>query len=261
MKKKYEFKKSEEIDMTIHVIASSQLKAAKVAGFAFLIAIAIVIFANYGINFRLIVPDNAAETAKNILAQESLFRLGIIAHLIYCISIIVLLTALYIILKPVNQTIAMVTAFLRLIYALMWVYFALNYFIALRIIGKTDYLNVFETDRLLALARLYLSGADAYYVGLLFWSLASTFCSWLLYKSNYIPGILSIFGVITSVWCVFCTIAYLIFPNFGNIVGLGWFDFPMTFFEIALGIWLLFKGLKLPGITQSNLTNQEKVLS
>jgi hypothetical protein len=51
-------------------------------------AIVIVIIANYGINFRLIIPGNPAETAKNILAQESLFRFGIIAHLMYCIAII-----------------------------------------------------------------------------------------------------------------------------------------------------------------------------
>jgi hypothetical protein len=238
-------------------IYASQHKAAKVAGFTFLVAIAIVIFANYGINFRLINPDNASETSKNILAHEPLFRTGIIAHLFYCISIIVLLSALYIILNPVNLAVAMVAAFLRLLYALVWVYFALNYFTALRIIGKPDYLRVFEADRLLALARLCLSGSDAYYVGLLFWSLASTFCSWLWYKSKYIPGILSVFGVITSGWCVCCTITYLIFPNFETIVGLGWFDFPMTFFEIALGIWLLLKGLKLPGMAQLNLTNQE----
>jgi hypothetical protein len=252
-------KKSEEIDITIRVIAQSQRKAARVAGFTFLIAMVIVIAANFGINFRLIVPGNSAETAKNILAQESLFRLGIIAHLIYCTAIIILLNALYIILKPVNQAVAMVAAFLRLIYALVWVYVALNYFTALRLIGNSDYLRVFEADRLQALARLYLSGSDAYYVGLLFWSLASTFCGWLWYKSDYIPGILALFGVISSIWCVFCTIAYLVFPNFGNIVGLWWFDSPLTFFETALGFWLLLKGLSLPRMAQPNLTNQEQL--
>jgi hypothetical protein len=252
-------KKSEENEVTIRVITLSQRKAAIVAGFTFLIAIVIVIAANFGINFRLIVPGNAAETSKNILAQESLFRLGIIAHLLYCTGIIVLLNALFIILKPVSQTVAMVAAFLRFIYALVWVYIALNCFTALRLIGNSDYLKVFEADRLQALARLYLSGTDAYYVGLLFWSLASVFCSWLWYKSNYIPGILAIFGVISSAWCVFCTIAYLIFPNFENIVGLSWFDVPMTLFEIALGFWLLLKGLSLPRLAQPNLTNQEKL--
>lgn len=239
----------------ISVIDQTQRKAARVAGFTFLFAIVIVIIANFGINLRLIVPGNAVETAKNILVQESLFRLGIIAHLIYCIGIIVLLTALYVILKPVNQTIALLAAFLRFVYALMWVFIALNFFTALRLIDNTDYLRVFEADRLQALAKLYLSGSDAYYVGLLFWSLASTFCSFLWFKSNYIPRVLAVFGAISSAWCVACTIAFIIFPDFAGTVNLWWFDSPMSIFEIVLSFWLLFKGLRPSGRILKNQTN------
>lgn len=252
-------KKSEWIKMTISTIDQSQRNAARVAGFTFLFAIVIVILANFGINLRLIVPGKAAETAKNILAQESLFRLGIIAHLVYSAGIIVLLTVLYVILKPVNHAVALLAASLRFVYALVWIFIALNFFTALRLIGSTDYLRVFEADSLQALAKLYLSSSDAYYVGLLFWSLSSTFCSWLWFKSNYIPRALATFGVISSVWCVFCALTYLIFPNFENIVGLWWFDLPMLIFELAIGFWLLFKGLSPSGMVQPSITNQEKL--
>ncbi len=248
--------KSEGIETAIIAIDQSQRKAARVAGFMFLFAIVIVIVANFGINLRLFVPDNAAETAKNILVHESLFRLGIIAHLIYCTCILVLITALYVILKPVNQTVSLLAAFLRFIYALVWVFIALDFFTALRLIGNTDYLRVFEADRLHALAKLYLSSSDVYYVGLMFWSLASTFCSWLWFKSNYIPRAFGVFGLISSAWCIFCAIAYLIFPNFENVVGLWWFDLPMLIFELTIGFWLLFKGLNPPEMAQPHNTNQ-----
>jgi uncharacterized protein DUF4386 len=52
---------------------------------------------------RLIVENNAAETARNILAHERLFRIGIAGDLIYCAGVVVLLTALYVILRPVNR--------------------------------------------------------------------------------------------------------------------------------------------------------------
>lgn len=42
--------------MTINSIDESQRKAARVVGFTFLFAIAIVVVANYGIIFRLVVP-------------------------------------------------------------------------------------------------------------------------------------------------------------------------------------------------------------
>ena len=170
---------------SISTIDESQRKAARVAGFAFLSAMAIVVLANYGISFRLSVPGSAVETARNIMAHETLFRLNIACNLLYLVNVGVLLTALYVILKPVNRNLALVATFCRLIVALMWGITALNMLGALRLLGDAAYLPVFKADQLQTLARLQLSsGYDAYYVGLPFWGLASTVCSYLWLKSR-----------------------------------------------------------------------------
>ncbi|MBL7996596.1 DUF4386 domain-containing protein [bacterium] len=237
--------------MTISIIDESQRKAAKVAGFAFLFAMAIVVIANYGISFRLSVPGNAAETARNIMAHETLFRINIACNLLYGATIGVILSALYVILNPVDRNLALVAAFCRLVVALMWGVTALNMLGALRLLGDAAYLPVFEADQLQTLARLQLSSSyDAYYIGLPFWTLASTVCSYLWYKSKYIPTTLAAFGVISSAWCVFCAFAFLISPNFQNTVHPMWFDTPMVIFEMVLGFWLLFKGLRPSGIAE-----------
>ena len=62
--------------MTISTIDDSQRTAARVAGFTCLFTMAIVVFANFRIHERLIVAGNAAETARNIMAHERLFRIG-----------------------------------------------------------------------------------------------------------------------------------------------------------------------------------------
>jgi hypothetical protein len=237
--------------MAIYGIDESHRKAARVAGFTFLFAMAIVVLANYGINFRLIVPGNAAETARNIMAHESLIRINIACNLIYSASIVVLLAALYVILKPVNRTLALVAAFCRLVFALMWGVTALNMLGALRLLGGAAYLPVFEADQLQTLARLHIAASfDAYYVGLPFWGLASTVCGYLWFKSRYIPRALAAFGVISSAWCVICAFAFIVFPNFDETVNAYWFDVPMVIFEMALGLWLLFKRLSPSGMTQ-----------
>ena len=218
-------------------------RAARVAGFAFLFALILVMVANYGISFRLIVPGNAEETARNIMANETLFRINIACDLVYVLTIVVLLSALYIVLKPVNQVLALVAAFCRLVLALMWIVTALNMFGALRLLGDAAYLPVFKADQLQTLARLHLTASyDAYYVGLPFWGLASTICSYLWFRSKNIPRLLAAYGVISSAWCVICGFAYLIFPNFENTVGRSWFDVPLVIFEMAVGLWLLIKG-------------------
>lgn len=68
---------------------------------------ATAILAESYIRGRLIVFDNAAETARNIMAHEQLFRLSIASELITLASTVVLLTALYVILKPINQHLAL----------------------------------------------------------------------------------------------------------------------------------------------------------
>jgi hypothetical protein len=231
--------------MTISTIDNSQRTAARVAGFSGLFAMAIVVFANYSLLNPLMVPGNAAETARNIMAHETQFRVIVICFLSYSASVVVLLAALYVILKPVNQGLALTGALFRLVFALLWLLTTLNLLSALRLAHGATYLGVFEPDRLQALGRLYLAANfDDYYVGLPFFGLAATVCAYLWLKSNYIPKGLAVFGVISSAWCVICAFVFLIFPQFNKIVNDYWFDSPMAIFEMVVSFWLLFKGLK-----------------
>lgn len=236
--------------MTLTRVDESQRKAARVAGLAGLLTMPFVVYANFAIHERLVVAGDVAATARNILAHETLFRISIACDLIYSAGLLVLASALYVILKPVNRNLALLATLWRLVYALMWVRMTLSLFDALRLLSA-DYLRVSEAGQLQFLARLYLSArSDQYYVGLLFWALAATVCSYLLYRSNYIPRALAAFGVAASGWCAACTLAFIITPAFAQAVNLWWFDSPMAIFEIATSFWLLFKGLPSSGIAE-----------
>ena len=218
-------------------IDNAQRTAAKVAGVAGLLGFAFVVFGNYVLLNPLVIPRNAADTARNILAHQTQFRVALTCFVAYGIGSVVLLSALYMILAG---------ALFRLVFAMLWLIAPLNSLAALRLLGDASYLKVFEPDRLQALARVQLAGSfDDYYVGLPFFGLAATVCAWLWWKSNYIPKGLALFGVISSAWCVFCALVYLILPNFNKVVNDYVFDSPMAIFELVLSLWLLFKGLKV----------------
>src|SRR6266550_2140571 len=223
----------------------AQHTAAKVAGIVGLLAFALVVFGNYVLLEPLLVPRNAADTARNILAHQTQFRFALACFITYDIAGIVLLTALYVIFAPVNRGLALAGALFRLVFVMLWLVAPLNSLGALRLLSDSSYLQVFEPERLQALARAQIAASfDDYYVGLPFFGLAATVCAWLWLKSTYIPKGLSIFGVIASAWCVLCAVVYLIFPNFNKIVNDYIFDTPMALFELVLSFWLLFKGLK-----------------
>ena len=235
--------------MTTSKIDNSQRTAAKVAGWSGLLTFAIVVFGNYVLLNPLIVSGNVAATAQNFAEHQTQVRMTVVCFLTYSLGVVVLLSALYVILKPVNPGLALAGALFRLVFALLWLLSPLNLLSALRLLSNANYLQVFEPGRLQALARLHVAaGFDDYYVGLPFFGLAATVCAWLWLKSNYIPRGLAIFGIIASAWCVICAFVYLIFPDFAKPVNPYWFDSPMAIFEMVLSFWLLFKGLKQPEI-------------
>jgi Domain of unknown function (DUF4386) len=226
-------------------VDNSQRTAAKVAGIAGILGFILVVFGNYVLLDPLIVPRNAVETAHNILAHQTQFRFALVSFITYDIGGIVLLTSLYVIFAPVNRGLALAGALFRLVFVMLWLAAPLNSLGALRLLGNSSYLQVVGPEALQALARAQIAASfDDYYVGLPFFGLAATVCAWLWFKSNYIPRGLSIFGIIASAWCVICAIVYLIFPDFNKIVNDYIFDSPMALFELVVGFWLLFKGLK-----------------
>jgi hypothetical protein len=230
--------------MTISTIENSQRVAAKVAGVSGLFAFVIVVVGNYALLSPLLVPGNAGETARNMVAHQTQVRLALTCFLTYSASVVVLLGALYVIFGPVDPILALLGALFRLVFALLWLLAPLNLLGALRLLGSAAYLQVFEADRLQALARLQIAANfDDYYLGLPFFGLAATVCSYLWLKSGYIPKPLAAFGVISSAWCVICAFVFLIFPNFNKVVNDYWFDSPMALFELAVSFWLLFKGI------------------
>jgi hypothetical protein len=128
--------------MSTSAIDGSQRKAARIAALACLISFVTVVAVNFGIFARLIVRGDPAQTARNILMHERLFRIGVAGDVLYCVGVVVLLTALYVVLKPVDQNLALLAAFGRLVHGLTWLLATLNLFTALRRVRRTGSLWV-----------------------------------------------------------------------------------------------------------------------
>jgi len=207
----------------------------------------VAVFDEVYVRGRLIIGNDAAETAGNIIAHERLFRLGIAIDLIEMASMVVLLTALYVVLKPVNQNLALLAAFWRLMEAAICVVMTLSSFDVLRVLSGTPYLRVFEADRLQALARIYIGAHGAgYNVAEMFLGLGSTVFSYLWFKSRYIPRALAAWGVFSSLLVATCTFASIIFPRFQDMSFPSCYV-PIAIFELTMGVWLLLKELRPSG--------------
>jgi len=218
-------------------------KAAIVAGFGLLLMMVFALFANYFVLESLIVPGDAATTANNIMADESLFRIGICSFIIVIILDVVVAWALYVFLKQVNKSLSLLTAWFRLGYAIMFGIALANLFSVLPLLSGADYLTVFETDQLHAQVMLFINafnyGSNIAYV---FLSLHLFILGYLVFKSGYSGYILRILGVLL----IIASFGYLI-DNFGKLL-LPDYDTNIAMFtfigEVLFMLWLLWRGAK-----------------
>jgi hypothetical protein len=223
-----------------------QLTAAKVAGFLYLFTIITANFAEFYARGRLIVGDDAAQTAKNIAASGRLLRLGTVSDLITFASVVPLVVALYVVLKPINKNVALLAAFWRLAECPIFALVTLNDFVALRLLSGADYLRAFDTKQLQALAYTFVGVHDAgYLIGLVFFGLGSTVFAYLWFKSRYIPRALAAWGIFSSLLVAIVTLAIMVFPGLADVAVPVYFV-PIFIFEVGLGLWLLVKGIRAP---------------
>lgn len=231
--------------MTVGV-DEAQRKAATIVGIAYLFAMAASMFAEGYVRGRLVVADDAVATARNITAHQSLFRTGIALELLTFASDTTLITALYVILAPINRHLAIYAAFLRMAAVSVGVMMAAHSFDVLRILSGVEYLRVFEADRLAALARLGVGAHTTQYnVVFVFLGLGSAVFGWLWLESQYIPKALALLGIVASILLAAGTLALLVAPGLQRIL-YPTYMVPMFFFEVGAGFWLLVKGLRAP---------------
>jgi len=239
-------------EMTLRTIESAQHTAAKVAGFLYLFTMVTANFAEFYARGRLIVDGDAVRTAKNMAASERLFRFGTVSNLITFASVVILLLALYVVLKPINRNVALLAAFWRLAECSIFALITLSDFVALRLLSGADYLRAFDTQQLQALAYTFVRAHDAgYLIGLVFFGLGSTVFAYLWFKSRYIPRALAAWGIFSSLVVAIVTLAIMVFPSLAAVV-IPIYFVPIFIFEVTLGIWLLVKGIGLVPVHDSS---------
>lgn len=236
--------------MTTHTLEVNQIAAmtdkslrtrARVAGLLYLLLIPLGAFAiQYGPT-ALVVSGEAAATARNLIASESLFRLSIVSALLSQVVGIGVALALYQLLKPINKSMALLMVIFSLLGMPITMLSELTHFAALQLLSGADYLTTFTTEQLQALAFLFL---DLHGYGLLiagvFWGLWLFPLGYLVFKSGFLPGLLGILLMIGCFGYLTDSFGSFLFPSYHLNLALytGWS-------EVIFPLWLVIKGVKV----------------
>src|SRR5271163_2853319 len=166
---------------------------------------------------KLIVHGNAAATASNITAHETLFRLGIAGQLIGMAGFIFVALALYDLLKGVNQRHALLMVLLIVVSVPIAFLNELNAIAALALVRGADFLSILEKPQREALAMLFLKlHVQGIVVAGIFWGLWLFPLAMLAYRSRFLPRFLGVWLALAGVAWVILSLTSVLLPQYQN---------------------------------------------
>jgi hypothetical protein len=211
-----------------------------------LLYLAAAIFGMVGILYlrpRFFITGDPAATARNILASEQLYRVGILIEVAGGILFILAVFALYRLFEDVdrNQSRLMV-ALIGTSIAAQFAGVALNA-APLMLLRGEDYLAAFNRPQLeaLAYASLSLNGKLGEVVMSL-WGVWLFPFAIVTIKSGFLPKFLGVLLILSGVAYVVACVTTILFPE--RLEALNNVFFPLYFGELIVILWLAFIGAK-----------------
>jgi hypothetical protein len=218
---------------------------ARIGGILYLLIIVGGILLPILVSVRLVVPSNAVSTVQNIIASPSLWRIGITGDIVIHVLDIPLMVVLYVLLKPINKSLALLAVFFNLIQTAVLVANTLNLVMPMLLLGNTNFLKVFEPDQLYALAYLFVEAYDyGTLIGLIFFGFACLVYGYLLFKSGYFPKPLGVLMTIAGLSYLANSLTHILAPAYAEKIGM--ILVLALIGELSFCLWLLTKGVNVP---------------
>ena len=212
---------------------------ALIAGIGLLIMAVLAPFAHFGVLQNIIVPADAASTIENITASEGLFRVAIAALLIVTFLDILVAWALYVLLRPVNATLALLVGWLRLAAPAVFAVALANLLDVAQLVGGPDGAALQPAQLQAQVMASMASFNNGWDMSLAIFGLHLLGLGYLLFRSADFPRFLGVLVVIAGVGYLADTFTRILIPDLAFTLSV------FTFVgEALLIVWLFWRAIK-----------------
>ena len=218
-------------------------KTARIAGVLYL-AIFVIYPLAASVRSMLVIPGDAAATAQNVAASQTLFRWGMAGESVIFLIEILMAGFLYVLLRPVSRSLSLASALARASEGIVMA--ATNLFtsiLTLIVIGNAGYLTVFDQEQQDALSLLFQDAND--YVILiwgLFFALHLVLLGWLVYRSGFFPKIPGVLLILAGIGYFAQSFGVMVAPGLSGTLETVVLVLA-TPGELVFALWLLIKGV------------------
>jgi hypothetical protein len=217
---------------------------ARIIGVLYLLLFFLGPFAFFMGRTSVYVPGDASVSVTNLLASESMFRLGMVAETLIVLIEIVVSAMLYTLLKPVSKSLALASAFARFAQANLQAVNLLTAAPALLLLDN-NYLIAFTPDQVNAIILLFMDmNAFVIFIWGLLFGFHLLLLGYLVYRSGFLPKILGILLLIGAVGYLLQSYGHLVTPQFDAVLANVVIALSVPG-ELAFTLWLLWKGVNI----------------
>ncbi len=216
----------------------------RVAGLWYLLLIILGPLRLMYIPAKLFVQGTTSATINNIAAHQLLFRWGIVSELAAAVVLIFLTLAFYRLFAGVDRNLAvLVVIFGGVMPALIYFVGVVDDYATLMIVRGENFLSVFDKPQRDALAILFIKLRNSQNIAAeLLWGVWLLPLALLVYKSKFIPRFLGMWLALGGLAWITLSVTGTLLPQYQSMVLT--ISQPATFAEVAIMLWLVFKGAK-----------------
>jgi hypothetical protein len=220
-------------------------RKARLAGFLYLICIISGFCAESLVRNKLVVYDDAALTAHNIIASPSLYRLGFLADLVSFTSGIAIAILFYELLKCVSRPAARTAFTFAIVSNSVSIAASIFCFAPIHILGGAGYLRTFAPHQLESLALLSLQLYQfAFVINLGLFSVDCFATGYLILRSTFLPRFLGVLLIVGGICYLTNSVAYFMPPHVLPEL-FPYIYIPSLIAEVALAVWLTVAGVNV----------------
>jgi hypothetical protein len=222
---------------------NSNKKLARFVGFLYLLLSVFGIYALIYVPSAFVMHGDAVATAHNILVSETFYRSGIVADLLGQAVFMLVVLALYRLLKGVDKTLAALMVIFAVVQLPLIFAAEVHHLSVLTILdgnGPTAALSEAQRNaQMMVSLGSYDNGllVTEIFIGLWLFPLAV-----LIYRSGFLPRFLGVLLVVAGSAYVVESITWLLLPDYGHQVSS--FTGPLRILELVTPLWLLIMGAK-----------------